>query len=125
MDVSFGGLKIHVKRTSEVVRIAHAAWTEIVTRKAAVPFDPDHDLIAEVHDSWYARFGELRQLTRSVPAEELRRSEDARDLVHLLDGVLNKGLRPHLTRWQSRPPRAQREFVSVQRGPPRLGRGSA
>lgn len=102
MDVAFGGMKIHVKRTSEVIRIAHAAWTEIVTRKAAVPFDPDHDLVAEVYDSWYALFGELRTLTRSVPAEELRRSEDARDLVRLLEQVLNQGLRPHLTRYQSR-----------------------
>jgi hypothetical protein len=102
MDVAFGGMKIHVKRTSEVIHIAHAAWTEIVTRKAAIPFDPDHDLVAEVYDSWYALFGELRALTRSVPAEELRRSEDARDLVHLLEQVLNQGLRPHLTRYQSR-----------------------
>jgi hypothetical protein len=79
MDVAFGGIKIHVKRTNEVIRIAHAAWTEVVTRKAAIPYDPADDLIVEIYDSWYALFTELRALTRSVPAEQLRRSQDARE----------------------------------------------
>jgi hypothetical protein len=102
MDVAFGGIKIHVKRTNEVIRIAHAAWTEVVTRKAAIPYDPADDLIVEIYDSWYALFTELRALTRSVPAEQLRRSQDARELVNLLEAVLNQGLRPHLTKYQAR-----------------------
>lgn len=102
MDVAFGGIKVHVKRTNEVIRIAHAAWTEVVTRKAAIPYEPAHDLIVEIYDSWYALFTELRALTRSIPAEQLRRSQDARALVNLLEAVLNQGLRPHLTKYQAR-----------------------
>lgn len=96
------GLSAELKRTDEVLRIAHAAWTEIVTRKAALKFDPEHDLIVEIYDSWYALFKELRALTRSVPAERLSPGSDARELVNLLVRVLNEGLRPHLTRYQAR-----------------------
>lgn len=101
VPLPFGG-SVRLRRTDEVVRIAHAAWTEIVTRKAGLRFDPENDLIEEVYNSWYELFAELRKLTRSVPGEELRRSEDARKLVDLLIRTLNEGLRPHLTKHQAR-----------------------
>lgn len=94
--------KFKVRRTNEVVRIAHQAWTELVTRKAALPFDEEHDVIREVYDSWYELFKELRTLTKSVPAEQLRHGGPAKDLVDVLVKALNEGLRPHLTRWQAR-----------------------
>lgn len=86
----------------EIARIAHQAWTELATRKAGIMFEPDHDVITQVYDSWYQLFGELRRLIRSIPAEKLRQSKDARVLVSILVRALNDGLRPHLTRWQAR-----------------------
>jgi hypothetical protein len=103
IDVPIAGYgSIKLRRTDEVVRIAHEAWTEIITRKAGLEFDPDNDLIMEVYDSWYELFRQLRALTRSVPGSTLRTSSDARQLVDLLVNVLNKGLRPHLTVHQAR-----------------------
>lgn len=95
-----GSIKLH--RNDEVVRVAHSAWTEIITRKAGLEFDEDNDLIDEVYNSWYELFKELRALTKTVPAHLLRTSADARELVNLLVDVLNKGLRPHLTKHHAR-----------------------
>lgn len=103
VDISLGGIgQLKVRQTNEVVRIAHQAWTELVTRKAALPFDKDHDVISEVYDSWYKLFGELRTLAKTVPAEQLKHGGPAKDLVDVLVKALNRGLRPHLTRWQAR-----------------------
>lgn len=73
-----------------------------MTRKAALPFDKDHDVISEVYDSWYALFQGMRSLTKTIPAEKVRGSKDTQELVRLLVDALNKGLRPHLTKWQAR-----------------------
>jgi hypothetical protein len=73
---------------------------ELVTRKAALPFDRKHDAISEVYDSWYALFGELRKLARSISARNVRDEQGLCTLLTLLTDVLNRGLRPHLTRWQ-------------------------
>lgn len=104
--VSFMQVDVTLKRTNEVVRVAHEAWAEIITRKAALPFEEDHDLIVDIYSSWYELFKELRALIRTIPAEQMqgrsKRAQSARDLVRLLEEVLNSGLRPHLTQFQSR-----------------------
>jgi len=87
---------------NEMVRIAHNAWTELITRKAAIPFDEENDLIVEVYNSWFELFREFRILTKSIPAEEVRNNKDYKQLVQLLIDALNKGLRPNLTRWQAK-----------------------
>jgi hypothetical protein len=103
VDISLASIgKFRIRRTNEVVRIAHQAWTELVTRKAALPYDEKHDVIKEVYNSWYELFKELRVLTKSVPAEQLRYGGPAKELVDVLVRALNDGLRPHLTRWQAR-----------------------
>jgi hypothetical protein len=106
VTVSFGSLTFDLKRTHEVVRVAHEAWAEIITRKAALPFDEDNDLVVDIYSSWYELFKELRALIRTIPAEQMqgdsKDAQSARELVQLLEEVLNRGLRPHLTRFQSR-----------------------
>jgi len=97
---SIGTVKI--RPSYEDIQVAHKAWVELVTRKAALPFEEDNDVIAEVYDSWYALFQEMRSLTKAIPAERVRGSKDTQELVRLLVDALNKGLRPHLTRWQAR-----------------------
>ena len=102
-DIHLGGIgKVKIRPGYEDIQIAHKAWVELVTRKAALPFDEDHDVISEVYDSWHALFQEIRTLTKDIPAEKLRRSKYTQELVRLLVDALNKGLRPHLTRWQAR-----------------------
>lgn len=86
----------------DTIRIAYQAWIEITTRKVGLPFDEEHDVIAEVYDSWFELFGVLRDLSKSVPAHRLRECPDTQKLVGLLVDVLNRGLRPHLTRWQAK-----------------------
>lgn len=92
---------IKLTPNQEVAGLAHRAWTEIVTRKACLPFD-DNDVITEVYDSWYALFGEIRTMIKSIPVEKLRTSKDAQMLCDHLTAVLNEVLRPHLTRYQAR-----------------------
>ncbi|MFA5229787.1 MAG: hypothetical protein WC446_08590, partial [Candidatus Paceibacterota bacterium] len=42
------------------LQIAHKIWTELVTRKAAIPIDKENDVIEEVYDSWYSLFKRVR-----------------------------------------------------------------
>src|SRR3989442_1125827 len=52
-----GGVKI--RPSYEDMQIAHRAWAELVTRKAALLFDEENDVIVEVYDSWYQLFGRM------------------------------------------------------------------
>jgi hypothetical protein len=102
-DIQLGGIgKVKIRPSYEDIQVAHKAWVELVTRKAALPFDKEHDVISEVYNSWYALFQEMRNLAKTIPAERVRRSKDTQELVRLLVDALNKGLRPHLTQWQAR-----------------------
>lgn len=90
-----------IKRNHDVAQIAHEAWTELVTRKAGLMFDTEHDVIVEVYNSWYALFGEMRNLIKKIRADRLKNG-DTQKLVDLLVDSLNNGLRPHLTKWQAK-----------------------
>ena len=87
---------------NEVARIAHQAWVELKTRKAAIPVDPENDVLVEIYNSWFELFKALRELTRSIPPDSVRSAGDAPVLADVLIKALNEGLRPHLTRWQAR-----------------------
>jgi len=84
------------------IQIAHKIWTELVTRKAALPIDPEHDVIVEVYDSWYHLFTKVRELISNIPADLLRSEESTKELVRIATETLNEGLRPHLTKWQAK-----------------------
>lgn len=102
VEVEFAGLgKVTIEPNRDDVQIAHRAWVELATRKAGVPFDPTYDVIVEVYDSWYELFGRLRELARECPATKMRTDPSTRQLVATLTQVLNRGMRPHLTRWQA------------------------
>lgn len=101
-SLGFLGINCQVARTKTSAQLAHEAYIELVSRKAAIPFDEDHDVIEEIYDSWYALFGEIRALARKFDADAIAGDTQARQLQDLLLDVLNKGLRPHLTRWQAR-----------------------
>lgn len=102
-DVRLGGIgSVRLRPNAEDIQIAHGAWVELATRKAALPFDREHDVIDDVYNSWYELFGQMRQLAKQFPAHKLRSNQDSREMLDLLVEALNKGLRPHLTRWQAR-----------------------
>lgn len=102
IEVPFGAAKVKIAPNNEIVRIAHQAWVEIVTRKVGLPFDDENDVLIEVYDSWYALFAETRNLIRSVPSWNMRHSDDAGKLIDLLLTIMNDGMRPHLTEWQAK-----------------------
>lgn len=99
----FAGLgQIEICPNDEVAKIAHTAWVELRSRKAAIPFDPDHDVIVEMYNSWYDLFRALRELAKTVPPDSMRAGEGAPLLAEVLLKALNDGLRPHLTCWQAK-----------------------
>ena len=101
-EIPIGNLgTVTIRPNHKTVKVAYKAWIELATRKAALPFDEEHDVIVEVYDSWYQLFGRLRDLAKEIPAHQLRENKDTKELIHVMVVVLNEGLRPHLTRWQA------------------------
>jgi hypothetical protein len=92
-------LKLLINETDR--QIAYRIWVELSTRKIGIPIDLEHDVISEVYDSWYTFFTVTRELIKDVPVNKFRRKE-TEEIVLLSIGVLNEGLRPHLTKWQAR-----------------------
>jgi hypothetical protein len=78
--------------------VAWKLYVQLTTRKAALPFDEDFDLISEVYDSLFAIFAVTRKLLLGLPPHEFEREGG---VAPLLLRVINDGLRPHLTRWQA------------------------
>ncbi len=91
--------KVKIKFSREDREIAYKLWVEMSTRKIILPFDEENDVIVEVYDSWYSFFGIARGLLKDIPVEKLNSSLQ---LISVTDRVLNKCLRPHLTKWQAR-----------------------
>lgn len=103
LEISLGNVgKVRLQPNFNDIRIAHKIWTELVTRKAAIKIDVEHDVIMEVYGSWYSLFERTRNLIADIPAEQLRKEESTKQLVEIATQTLNEGLRPHLTRWQAR-----------------------
>jgi len=92
-------LKLLVNETDR--QIAYKIWVELSTRKIGLPIDLEHDVISEVYDSWHTFFTVTRELVKDVPVNKFRRKE-TEEIVRMSIGVLNDGLRPHLTKWQAR-----------------------
>lgn len=100
----FTGTEVKIKANAEDKKVAHRIWTELVTRKAALPFQRDKDVIVEVYDSWHTLFQCVREQIAAIPVEKLRgrEKEDIESLIDISTKVLNEGLRPHLTEWQAK-----------------------
>lgn len=99
---TFFGTTWKIVRDGQTAQLAHEAYVELITRKAGLAFDDNHDVIVEIYDSWYQLFGEIRRLARKLEADSIARNADLRRLHDLLVEVLNRGLRPHLTEWQAK-----------------------
>lgn len=84
------------------LQIAHKIWTQLITRKAAIPIDKENDVIGEIYNSWYALFQKVREFISEIPAELIRNNKSTREIVRIATETLNNGLRPHLTKWQAK-----------------------
>jgi len=103
LNISLGSIgKAEIRPNIEDIQIAHKIWTELNTRKAALPFEPDNDVIVEIYDSWYSLFTKIRELISEIPAELVNSEKSTQEIVRIATETLNLGLRPHLTRWQAR-----------------------
>ena len=103
VDIPIANLgRVTIHPNHETIKVAYRAWVELTTRKAAIPFDEENDVIAEIYDSWYELFKKLRDLAKEIPAQQLRNNKDTRELVRVMVIVLNEGLRLHLTKWHAK-----------------------
>jgi len=74
----------------------------LTARKAAIEIDENEDSIEDIYNSWYELFTTTREYLTEMPAVELRGNQNAQKIVNFAIDVLNKGLRPHLTKWQKK-----------------------
>jgi hypothetical protein len=91
-----------IVRNYQNIEIAYRIHVELITRKAALPIDEQHDVITEVYNSWYTLFQTTREELKALSGELLLNNSVSNDLIRLLIDVLNKGLRPHLTEYQAK-----------------------
>lgn len=102
IELGVGSGKVTIKPNHDVLQIAYRLWVELKTRKLGLLFEEENDVITEVYSSWYEFFKVTRELIKSVPVASIRRDKDTQLLVNLSIDVLNKAIRPHLTKWQAR-----------------------
>lgn len=88
--------------TQKELDISWRLYVQLSTRKAAIPVDPDNDIITEIYDSWYELFKSTREYLLELTSKDLEGNENAQQIVKLSLDVLNQGLRPHLTEWQGK-----------------------
>lgn len=101
VELGIGNQKIKLRPNDTDRQIAYKIWVELSTRKIGIYIDLDNDVISEIYDSWYNFFTVTRELIKEVPVSKFRRKDTER-VIRLSIDVLNKGIRPHLTRWQAR-----------------------
>jgi hypothetical protein len=110
IELGVGSGKVKIKPNHDDLQIAYRLWVELKTRKLGLPFDEDHDVIADVYNSWYEFFKITRELIKAVPVAKIRSQRSTQVLVGISIDVLNKAIRPHLTRWQAR----YRHWIEVE-----------
>ncbi len=96
------GISVGIERNEATLHIANRIYTELVTRKAALLFDPANDHVLQVYDSLYVLFQTIRKELKEIPGGYLRDYPDSQKLLELGISILNDGLRPHLTQHQAR-----------------------
>lgn len=100
-EIGVGTSKFRFKPNLTDRQVAYAVWVELSTRKIGLELDFEHDVIADIYDSWYGFFAVTRDLIKTIPATQVKR-DGTQAIIMLSIEVLNQGLRPHLTFWQAR-----------------------
>jgi len=102
LPFNLGSIQFNREFSEKELDIVWKLYVELNTRKAAIPFDEENDIIVEVYNSWYQLFTSTREYLKEMPGCELVKDDNAKKIVKLAIEVLNKGLRPHLTKWQGK-----------------------
>ncbi len=105
ISISIGSVRYQysIERSYSNLEIANRIYTELATRKAALPIDEENDIIDEVYNSFYKLFQTTREEVKKIEGELLRESpKESQKLIQLVMNILNKGVRPHLTQYQGR-----------------------
>lgn len=98
VSLPFGLGSVTYETSSDDRVIAWRMYVQLTTRKAALPFDEEHDVIADIYTSLYELFPVTRELLSSMKLDDIARSNGVADVILR---TLNDGLRPHLTRWNA------------------------
>lgn len=96
------GISVGIQRNEATLYIANRIYTELITRKAALIFDPEHDNLLEIYNSLYVLFQTIREELKNIPGGYLKDYPSSHQLLELGIMILNNGLRPHLTQHQAR-----------------------
>lgn len=96
-----GKISYKLKRNSSTISVAYKIYVELTTRKGVVEFDEKNDSIIDIYKSWYEMFGIIRKEIKSIDGDALVDNEKTKEIVRLATDVLNKGLRPHLTKYHN------------------------
>jgi hypothetical protein len=102
VQLGIGNGTVKLKPNNDDLQFAYRLWVELRTRKLGLPFDEDHDVIIEIYNSWYEFFRLTRDLMKAIPVTKIRDQESTQQLVKMSIDILNKAIRPHLTKWQAR-----------------------
>lgn len=97
--ITLNGITIDIECNNFVKELANEVWIELATRKIALPFDEENDVIVEVYNSWYETFSQFREILKKVPIKD---NDDVEKLSKIILTALNDILRSHLTKWQAR-----------------------
>ena len=97
--ITLNGITIDIECNNFVKELANEVWIELATRKIALPFDEENDVIVEVYNSWYETFSQFREILKKVP---IKNNDDVEKLSKIILTALNDILRSHLTKWQAR-----------------------
>jgi len=98
-SININGILIELECDDNVKKLANEVWIELSTRKIALPFDEENDVIVEVYNSWYKTFEMFRKILKDIPLEN---NKNVDKLTNIILEIINGTLRNHLTRWQAR-----------------------
>ncbi len=98
VSLPFGLGSVTYETSSDDRMIAWKMYVQLKTRKAALPFDEPHDVVADVHSSLYELFPVARELLSGMHLDDIARPKGVAELILR---TLNGGLRPYLTRWNA------------------------
>ena len=102
LNTGAGSIKYKIIRNYANLEIAHKLYIELITRKAAIRIDEKNDVIVEIYNSWYDLFKITRKELKNFSGDLLESNPQSKELIRLATDILNKGLRPHLTKYQAR-----------------------
>lgn len=98
VSLPFGLGSVTYEASSDDRVIAWRMYVQLKTRKAALPFDEAHDVVADVYSSLYELFPVARDLLSGMQLGDIARPKGVAEVILR---TLNDGLRPHLTRWNA------------------------